>query len=112
MSTPAAGSPTPQHAPEEAVRWFTQWHIYRSIVDADWMAHRGIFATIRAWVMQRYPGPFTLVDLGCGDVKTGRDHANEGVPWTAEVQLLPMSQFQIGEQSCDGCAVAVRAVFK
>ena len=69
MSTPqpAARSPEPHHAPEEATRWFNQWHDYRAIVDADWMAHREIFSAIRAWVLLRYPGPFTLLDLGCGD---------------------------------------------
>ena len=54
----------------EATRWFSQWHVYRSIVDADWMAHRGIFDAIRAWVLLRHPGhpacAFTLVQPGQG----------------------------------------------
>lgn len=57
----------PTHDPEEATRWFKQWHVYRSIVDADWMGHRGIFRAVRGWVLLRHPGPFTLLDLGCGD---------------------------------------------
>lgn len=53
--------------PGEATQLFSQWQIYRVIVDADWMGHRGIFKAIRTWVLVRYPGPFTLLDLGCGD---------------------------------------------
>jgi tRNA (cmo5U34)-methyltransferase len=67
MSTPKNTSQEPAHHPEEAARWFNQWHVYRAIVDANWMAHREIFSAIRAWVLTRYPGPFTLLDLGCGD---------------------------------------------
>lgn len=69
MSTPqpTARSQSPQHDPEEATRWFNQWHVYRAIVDANWMAHKEIFSAVRAWVLLRYPGPFTLLDLGCGD---------------------------------------------
>jgi tRNA (cmo5U34)-methyltransferase len=60
-------SQEPEHSPEEASRWFAQWHLYRSIVDANWMCHREIFGAVRSWVLLRYPGPFTLLDLGCGD---------------------------------------------
>ena len=67
MSTPELPSAEPPHSPEEATRWFNQWHVYRAIVDANWMAHRKIFSAIRAWVLLRHPGPFTLLDLGCGD---------------------------------------------
>lgn len=67
MSTSKPAAPEPRHDPEEATRWFNQWHVYRSIVDADWMAHRGISSEIRSWVLLRHPGPFTLLDLGCGD---------------------------------------------
>lgn len=67
MIASGSPSPEPQHAPEEAARWFNQWHVYRAIVDANWMAHREIFKAVRSWVLLRYPGPFTLLDLGCGD---------------------------------------------
>lgn len=67
MGRPDVRSEEFRHDPEEAARWFSQWHIYRSIVDANWMAHREIFDAVRRWVMLRYPGPFTLLDLGCGD---------------------------------------------
>jgi hypothetical protein len=55
-----------------ATQWFNQWHVYRSIVDANWMAHLEIFAAVRAWVLLRHPGPFTLLDLGCGDAGLGQ----------------------------------------
>ena len=67
MSTPKNTSQEPAHHPEEAARWFNQWHVYRAIVDANWMAHREIFGAVRQWVFLRHPGPFTLLDLGCGD---------------------------------------------
>lgn len=67
MSTPAPTRGEPTHSPEDATRLFNQWHVYRAIVDADWMGHRGIFSAIRSWVLMCYPGPFTLLDLGCGD---------------------------------------------
>ncbi len=69
MSTPQPDSRSqePRHSPEEATRWFNQWHVYRAIVDANWMAHREIFSAVKAWVLLRHPGPFTLLDLGCGD---------------------------------------------
>lgn len=35
MSTSKSVPPEPWHAPEEATRWFNQWHVYRSIVDAS-----------------------------------------------------------------------------
>ncbi len=81
MSTPPTGSQEPQHAPEEAARWFNQWHVYRSIVDADWMAHRGIFRAVRAWVLMRHPGAFALLDLGCGDAGFIRSTFNETGLW-------------------------------
>lgn len=31
------------------------------------MAHREIFGAARKWGLLNYPGPFTLLDLGCGD---------------------------------------------
>lgn len=67
MTTPSPMHPQHEHDPAEAARWFNQWHVYRSIVDNDWMCHREIFSAIKHWVLLRHPGPFTLLDLGCGD---------------------------------------------
>lgn len=81
MSTSTDAGKDPPHDPEEATRWFNQWHVYRSIVDADWMCHRGIFAAIRGWVVRRYPGPFTLLDLGCGDAGFIKSTFDESGLW-------------------------------
>lgn len=67
MSSELPSRTEPEHDPTEATRWFNQWHVYRSIVDHDWMGHRGIFDAIKHHVLLRHPGPFTLLDLGCGD---------------------------------------------
>jgi SAM-dependent methyltransferase len=69
MNTPESMSEQQehQHSPEDASRWFSQWHLYRSIVDANWMCHREIFGAVRSSVFLRHPGAFTLLDLGCGD---------------------------------------------
>ena len=67
MNTLSPMNPHHEHDPAEAARWFNQWHIYRSIVDNDWMCHREIFTAIKNLVLLRHPGPFTLLDLGCGD---------------------------------------------
>lgn len=55
------------HDVAAATRWFQQWHVYRSIVDHDWMHHRGIHAAMRRWVQSRAVAEFSLLDLGCGD---------------------------------------------
>ena len=51
-----------------------QWHTYRSIVDNDWMEHRGLTAAcagaLGRW-MAAHPqrrGKARLADLGCGDL--------------------------------------------
>jgi SAM-dependent methyltransferase len=50
-------------------------------VDANWMAHREIFQALRAWVMLRSPGPFTLLDLGCGDAGLIKGTLDETGVW-------------------------------
>lgn len=51
-----------------------QWATYRSIIDHDWMEHRGLTAActgaLESW-MAAHPerhGRATLADLGCGDL--------------------------------------------
>ena len=51
-----------------------QWQTYRSVVDHDWMEHRGITAAcsqaLGSW-MAAHPdrdGEAALLDLGCGDL--------------------------------------------
>jgi len=31
------------------------------------MGHRGIFSAVKGWLLLHRPGPFTVLDLGCGD---------------------------------------------
>lgn len=81
MTAPDASNRRGEPSVEEATRWFNQWHIYRSIVDADWMAHREIFTAIKAWMLVRHPGPFTLIDLGCGDAGFIRKTFDETGLW-------------------------------
>ena len=51
-----------------------QWHTYRSVIDNDWMEHRGLtaacVAALESW-MAEHPerqGAARLLDLGCGDL--------------------------------------------
>ena len=81
MNAPGISGREPPHDPEEATRWFDQWHVYRAIVDANWMAHKEIFSAVRAWVLFRYPGPFTLLDLGCGDAGFIKSTFDETALW-------------------------------
>lgn len=86
----------------EATRWFSQWHVYRSIVDADWMAHRGIFDAIRAWVLLRHPGPFTLLDLGCGDAGFIRSTFDDTGLWSyTGVDASPTALAQAEQELTD-----------
>jgi SAM-dependent methyltransferase len=67
MSSVPASEHEFDHDVAAATRLFRQWHVYRSIVDRDWMHHRGIQAAIRRWALERLATPFSLLDLGCGD---------------------------------------------
>lgn len=52
---------------QKATEWFKQWGVYRSIVDNNWMCHGPIHTAIHEFVVAAYPGPFSVLDLGCGD---------------------------------------------
>lgn len=89
-----------------------QWDTYRSIVDNDWMEHRGLTAActgaLERW-MDQHPerhGAASLVDLGCGDLAlmgpvfralplasyTGVDLTEQVLPLArAELQSAPFS---------------------
>jgi SAM-dependent methyltransferase len=81
MNSPSPATPQPEHDPAEATRWFNQWHVYRSIVDNDWMCHREIFSAIKNWVLLRHAGPFMLLDLGCGDAGFIQDKFTDTGLW-------------------------------
>lgn len=57
----------PRHDAQQVKVFFDQWHLYQQIIAQDYMAHRGIHAALRAFVVQHLDQPFTLLDLGCGD---------------------------------------------
>jgi len=51
--------------------FFDQWSVYARVVAADYMFHRDIGAAVEAALRARFAdGPFSLLDLGCGDAKT------------------------------------------
>jgi SAM-dependent methyltransferase len=47
--------------------YFDQWSIYDVIIKNDYMAHSGIYNSLREALVSRGDDPFSLVDLGCGD---------------------------------------------
>lgn len=84
-----------------------QWQTYRSVIDHDWMEHRGVTAAsadaLRAWCARRLDrhGKVRLVDLGCGDLALmGPVFADlplgsyAGVDLTE--QVLPMAREALG----------------
>jgi SAM-dependent methyltransferase len=51
-----------------AAGFFDVWDTYRKVVDGDYMFHRDIGAQLQAVLRARFGGgPFSLLDLGCGD---------------------------------------------
>ncbi len=53
---------------ENAVKTFqTQWNIYRKLVDNDYLSHRGAYSTLRKILNDKMYGPFSIMDLACGD---------------------------------------------
>jgi len=53
--------------PADKVReFFDQWEIYRKVVGADYLNHRGAYAAIGE-VIARIAQPFSFLDLGAGD---------------------------------------------
>jgi ubiquinone/menaquinone biosynthesis C-methylase UbiE len=45
---------------------FDAWSMYQAVVDADYMHHAEIAATLAGWA-QNHPEPLRIIDLGCGD---------------------------------------------
>ena len=84
-----------------------QWQTYRSIIDHDWMEHRGITTAceqaLRSWAAEHpdRAGTARLLDLGCGDLaRMGPVFAAlplgsyTGVDLTE--QVLPMAREALG----------------
>ena len=45
---------------------FEQWSMYDAVVQADYMAHNELVATLSTWAGKRTE-PLRIIDLGCGD---------------------------------------------
>jgi ubiquinone/menaquinone biosynthesis C-methylase UbiE len=45
---------------------FDQWSMYEAVVEADYMYHAELVATLAAWA-QKQSEPLRIIDLGCGD---------------------------------------------
>ncbi len=58
--------PTPQA--HEAIRsFFDGWHLYQTVIQHNYMAHREIHEALRRVLIDNLPVEATLLDLGCGD---------------------------------------------
>ncbi len=45
---------------------FDAWAMYQAVVDADYMYHAELVATLATWA-QKQPEPLRIIDLGCGN---------------------------------------------
>ena len=57
---------------------FDTWSMYQAVVNANYMHHAEIIATLAAWAAKQ-PEPLRIIDLGCGDswlATTAFNHAN------------------------------------
>ena len=55
-----------RHETEQVRQFFNQWEIYRKVVAADYLHHRGAYAAIGE-VIAGMAQPFSFLDLGAGD---------------------------------------------
>lgn len=44
-----------------------QWAIYQKCVDNDYLSHKGAYGSLHALLIRRFDGPFSFLDLACGD---------------------------------------------
>lgn len=51
---------------DAVARFFSNWAMYRAVIDNDCMDHQRIYSAVGRILRER-TAPFTLVDLGCGD---------------------------------------------
>jgi len=72
-------------------KFFDQWHIYRQVVDHDYLSHRGAFEALGARLSARTT-PFSFLDLGSGDASFTADLlAGAGVSRYEAVDLSPIA---------------------
>eukprot|EP00877_Chromochloris_zofingiensis_P011620 jgi/Chrzof1/6711/Cz19g06150.t1 len=52
----------------ESVQLFkAQWNVYQKMLDHDYLHHSALYGTLKQYLEQRMQGPFSMLDLGCGD---------------------------------------------
>ena len=61
--------------------FFSNWRTYRAVIETDSMEHRRIYGRVHEHLARR-DGPFTVLDLGCGDA-AGTGPALRGTQVTA-----------------------------
>ena len=61
-------SPTEDVANQPAQAIFQQqWHIYRVLVDENYLFHREAYACLHRFLVEEAAGPFRFLDIACGD---------------------------------------------
>ncbi len=51
----------------EVKAYFDRWNVYYTIIEHDYMAHRGIHDSLRKSLQSTNRESFSILDLGCGD---------------------------------------------
>ncbi len=44
-----------------------QWSLYQKVLNNNYMGHQEIYDLLHEFVVNQYPQPFRMLDLGCGD---------------------------------------------
>ncbi|MGV7221336.1 MAG: class I SAM-dependent methyltransferase [Nitrospinales bacterium] len=52
---------------DEVRVYFDRWHVYRVVIENDYMAHREIHDALRESLRAQNKEAFSVLDLGCGD---------------------------------------------
>jgi SAM-dependent methyltransferase len=87
----------PSQDPERVQAFFDQWHIYRRVLELDYLHHRDAYAAL-ARALARRKRPFSFLDLGAGDA----------VCTTRALASLPVSRYE----AVDLSAVALQLAEK
>ncbi|MBF2098275.1 MAG: class I SAM-dependent methyltransferase [Gloeomargaritaceae cyanobacterium C42_A2020_066] len=100
----------PQHDSQQVKQFFDRWHLYQQIIAQDYMAHRGIHAALRAFVVEHLEQPFTLLDLGCGDASAiANTFSGTALHGYTGVDLSPVA-LALAADNLKAVAFAVRLV--
>jgi SAM-dependent methyltransferase len=66
MGRPPKSSSPSKNRPSQSV-FLNEWHIYRKMVDNNYLHHREAYSTLREYVVQNRDAPFSFLDVACGD---------------------------------------------